>query len=138
MQTIRIEGVDYHMPTPVYILPETVEMTEDSLTAQCLFPSSDPSIGDRVDHANIGSALFAAWNCSHIWRQKNGRGRLLAIKTHQQAFGKIPPDQKIDVFATIKLEDGSHIGSGEVIFSHEGRRLLLVSVDKLIEEEAGN
>ena len=143
MRTIVVGGRQVQMPSPVYILPETVEVSEDTDTmkGKCLFPSSDPTVGERVDHANICHEMFVVWNCAHVWAERKGLGRLFAIKTRQEVVGgrMTPPDTKIDFVASItnvRKHGGRVDGSAKAEFSLDGKVLLLVDVDGFVEEQA--
>lgn len=140
MREIVVCGRKVSMPSPVYILPETVQVSKDMkiVRGKCLFPSSDPSIGDRIDHANICHEMFVVWNCAHIGASFNGWKRLFAIEVHQKVKGLTPPDTEIDFvaqFTDVRAYGGRVVGSAKAEFSLNSKTLLLVDVDKFIEEK---
>ncbi len=140
MQKHRIDGKMATLLEPVYILPKTlkVSMKEAIIHGKCLFPSSDPSIRDRVDHANICHELFVVWTCAHIYGQRRGWNRLLAIETSQKAKGFAPPDVPIDFVArltNLRKHGGRVVGSAEAEFTLNGKELLIVKVQKFLEDK---
>jgi hypothetical protein len=140
MPEVVVGNVPVHMPPPVYILPDTVQVSEETNTVRgkCLFPSSDPTVGERVDHANICHGMFVVWNCAHILAPRKGWKRLFAVEAHQKVKGVTPPDTEIDFVAQITnvLEHGGRVvGSAKAEFSLKGKTLLLVDVDKFVEEK---
>lgn len=143
MRTVVVGGRQVQMPSPVYILPETVEVSEDTDTVRgkCFFPSSDPTVGERVDHANICHEMFALWNCARIFSERKGWGHIFAIKTRQEVAGgrMTPPDTEIDFVVSImnvRKHFGRVVGSAKAEFILDGKVLLLVDVDRFVEEKA--
>lgn len=144
MRTVAIGGRQVQMPSPVYIVPETVEVSEDSedtdtIRGKCVFPSSDPTVGERVDHANICHEMFVVWSCGHIWAERKGLGRLFAIKTRQEVVGgrMTPPDTEIDfvVSITMRKHGDRVVGSAKAEFSLDGKPLLRIDVDEFKEKK---
>ncbi|OHB06367.1 MAG: hypothetical protein A3A26_00860 [Candidatus Zambryskibacteria bacterium RIFCSPLOWO2_01_FULL_47_14] len=142
MRAIVIGDRQVEMPAPIYIIPDTVKVSEETgtMSGKCIFPSSDPTVGERVDHVNICHEMFVLWNCAHIWAQRKGWGRLFAIKTRQEVVGgrMTPPDTEIDFVTSltnVRKHGGRVVGSAKAEFSLGGKPLLLVNVDRFIEEK---
>lgn len=133
---VQVQGKDYEIPSPVYILPETVVVEDQVVSGKCRFPSSDPSIGERGDHANIIHGLAVVWNASNVWAQRHNVKRLFAQQTSQTALGVMPPDKDIDF--VIRLTSSERVNrrlSGSIVaeFARDGRPVLVVKVEKFVE-----
>jgi len=140
MRKIVVCGREIEIPSPIYILPDTIKVSEETgtVSGKCLFPSSDPSVGERVDHANVCHAAFTLWNAAHIFAASKGWGRLFAIDVHQKVKGMMPPDTEIDFVASItnvRKRSGRIVGSAKATFSLDGKTLLLMDVRRFIEEK---
>ena len=138
---VTVCGRKIKMPPPVYIIPETIQVSEETSTVRgkCIFPSSDPSIGAREDHANICHGMFTVWNCAYVLSDRKGWGRLIVVEAHQRAKGIMPPDTEIDFVASvIKVHEHNKrvTGSAWAEFRFKEKILLTVHVYEFINEEA--
>ncbi|MCX6752136.1 MAG: hypothetical protein NTZ87_01400 [Candidatus Nomurabacteria bacterium] len=140
MKTVLVCDRQVQMPSPVYIIPETMQISEETntISGKCLFPSSDPSVGDRKDHANVCHEMFTVWNCAYVWAERKGWGRLFVIESHQSIRRMTPPDTEIDFVVKLKkaTKRGNRvIGSAEAKFSLKGMTLSLIVVDKFANKK---
>ena len=140
MKTVLVCGRQVQMPSPVYVIPGTVQISEEAgtISGKCLFPTSDPSIGDRKDHANVCHEMFTVWNCAYIWAERKDWGRLFVIEAHQSIRRMTPPDTEIDF--VVKLTRTTErkkriIGSAEAEFSLNGKILASIVVDKFVNKK---
>ncbi len=140
MPTIVVGNRQITMPSPIYVLPETIEVSVDAVQGKCLFPSSDPTVGERGDHANVCHSAFALWNAAHAWAQINGHRRLFATNVNQKVRGLTPPDTIIDFVAQItkmRRHGGQLVGSVKATFRLSGRQRPLLEMEvNFIEEKA--
>ena len=66
MDKCNLTGV----PRPHYLIAADISDDGKELKGIAVFPSSDPSIFDRKDHANVSHQLFALWNAAHLMARK--------------------------------------------------------------------
>lgn len=99
-------------PRPHYLVEvESISPDGANLTGWVYFPSTDVTIGDRVDHVNVAHHLFAAWNAAHVMSERAGFEAPRAYETRVTARRETAPDRKIrlEVKATIKREHTDHV-----------------------------
>jgi hypothetical protein len=70
------------------------------LVSKVLFPSSEPSIDDRVNnhpipHVNVGDAFFGVWNGVHLICNEEGFYGTLTSNGQYDAFKPIPADVEV-------------------------------------------
>ncbi len=140
MPEIIVCGRKVCMPSPIYVLPETVQVDDETSTirGKCLFPMSDLSVRERGDHANITHMMHVVWNCAHIIAPRKGFGHLMAIKTHEWAPKITPPDTEIDFDAklvNVRKLKGVVVGSARATFSLHGKTLMVMDVEQFIERK---
>jgi hypothetical protein len=99
-------------PRPHYLTGNADYVENDEgilLRTSAIFPSSDPSIGDRKDHANVSHCLFGLWNATHVIASFRGNYRTLARKVEIEALRITPPDTPIDLSVRVSnIQHGKH------------------------------
>ncbi|MFH1235644.1 MAG: hypothetical protein V1685_01760 [Parcubacteria group bacterium] len=125
MLKANLEGT----PRPHYLQEAEIDDGGHHLVGKVLFPSSDPTVGDRKDHVNVSHHLFAAWNAAHLLAKNLfGGARLWAKKVTTTLHEITLPDVPIRIEAdlTFEREHGRHRwGHYQVTFHDEsGQRLL--------------
>lgn len=116
MERVDLSGT----PRPHYLTEAEVLDNGRRLTGTVLFPSSDPSIGDRVDHVNVAHHAFAAWNAAHVLSRHNAGARPLAKKVKIEAKRVTRADTPVQIEAILDVTDerGKTLaGNYRVIFS---------------------
>ena len=142
MTEVQIGDRLIQMPSPVYVIPGTVTVSKEDSTVRgkCLFPSSDPTIGQRVDHVNLSHLQFTLWNAAHIMAQEKGWGPLLALKVIEEAKRITPPDTEIDFLAKITRAErngqGVLEGAAEAEFRLHGKLLATIHVERFVERKS--
>lgn len=140
MPEIVVCGRKVTMPSPIYVIPETLQVDDETSTVRgkCLFPTTDASVRDRGDHANITHMMHVVWNSAHIIAPRKGFGQLMAIKTHEWAKKITPPDTEIDFEAklvNVRRHKGVVMGSAYATFSLNGKTLMVMEVERFIERK---
>jgi hypothetical protein len=147
MATVGIEDLGKlldGMPRPRYLAGEgTYERIGDlyRLRAHAIFPSSDPSIGDRasgrIPHVNIAHCMFGVWNAVHAIARLEGRdGDAFLSGPGTYTPGRIvPPDAQVDLEVTLELKDerrGTMRGTYEGIYRQDARELQRIAGSGII------
>ena len=96
-------------PRPHYLSGESKiynENGEGRLITKVVFPSSVPSIGDRLNaptpHVNISDAYFSLWNAIHLLGKEIGFYDTLSPKGNYKVIKPLLGDTKIQLEATVK------------------------------------
>jgi|GEM_PF-4609642 len=120
-------------PRPHYLV-EVGKISPDGteFLGQVNFPSTDPSVGDRIDHVNVAHHLFALWNASHLMCQRAGAHSPRAYETATKSRRPTTPNTpvSIEAKATIEKEDSKRIfGTISATFCEQrnGKTLCTVS-----------
>ena len=69
-----------------------------------MFPSSDPSVGDRIDHVNVAHHLFCAWNAAHVLAKHAGFKCPRAYETKTISRRPTKPDTQVSVEASYSIQ----------------------------------
>ncbi len=129
MEKVNLQGT----PRPHYLQEAEIDEGGHHLVGVVLFPSEDPSVGDRRDHVNVSHHLFAAWNAAHfLARNLVGSARLWArevsAKLHEVTLPDVPI--RIEADLTIDRERGPRRwGHYQVSFWDESGQKLLAELN---------
>lgn len=124
-------------PRPVYLKEAHVKATDEigptSVVGKVLFPSEDPSIGDREDHVNVSHMLFALWNAVHFALQTSKIERPLATRTEVEVHRVVRPDKEVilevEVLRRACTDKGTVSGQILARFLTDARLLATARVD---------
>lgn len=125
MRTILVCGREIEVPEPMYIIPGTVEVSNlgEIISGKCIFPLTDTSIKDRIDHANHAHLLFVMWNCAAIVRNLRSWKRSLAEEVTGVAKRIIPPDTECEFRSSLsehRVIENKVFGTGRTEFNIAG------------------
>ena len=100
---------DLNLPRPVYLKDDSVQVDVENnvVTAKALFPSSDPSLGDRKDgHVNLqhlhalGSNLFHVLIAAH----NDGKIKKARVASDNGSYAmEVRQDTEIDVSLSYRV-----------------------------------
>jgi len=115
-----------NVPRPHYLISANISDDGKSMTGKVIFPSTDVSIADRKDHANVAHQLFALWNAAHLMTSKLGI-RYPLVKNIEISIPHIARiDKEIDLKVNITEYDikrNSVSGKFKAFFTHKNRSL---------------
>ncbi|MCK4649672.1 hypothetical protein KAT36_00420 [Candidatus Pacearchaeota archaeon] len=96
-------------PRPYYLFGKSKiynKNGEDKVIANAMFPSFEPSIGDRwnsrTPHVNLSNAYFALWNTVHLLGNEIGFYDPLSTKGNYKPIKLLPADKNIQLEMMIK------------------------------------
>jgi len=114
-------------PSPHYLTE--VAVLDDEVLAVAVFPTSDKTIGDRVDHANVSHLYFGIWNAAHLLCQKRGLVNPVTTTGSYKCLQKIPPDTSVYLLFRCHHRNlgGEHVlGEFRARYTdHSGKKLAL-------------
>lgn len=100
---------DLHLPRPVYLVDDSVQVDTDAnvVTAKALFPSNDPSLGDRKDgHVNLQHLHALGSNLFHVLvaAQNDGKMKKARVTSDQGSYTReVRQDTEIKVSLSYKV-----------------------------------
>lgn len=129
MEQVDLTGT----PRPYYLQQATIDAGGHRLVGIVIFPSEDPSVGDRRDHVNVSHHLFAAWNAAHLLaRSLFGGTRLWAKKVSATLYEVTLPDMPISIEANLSIDrerGPRRWGHYQVTFHDESGEKLLAELN---------
>ncbi len=123
----QLEGT----PRPHYLTAvESLSTDGTQLKGWVNFPSTDPTIGDRIDHVNVAHHLFAVWNAAHLMCQRAGARSPRAYETTTVSRRPTAPDTMVSISAVASIERKTAkriFGAISASFRNGGKTLCTVS-----------
>ena len=135
MKKELISKVLSNLPTPHYLIPETVVVSEDGLklTGKVFFPLSDETIKSRGDHANNIHAQAGLWNSAGVMAftffkgRKKGMRSVIAVNYGRH---EMPPETEIEINCFAMFYDKRKTrGMIVAVFTLKGKLLHKLMVD---------
>jgi hypothetical protein len=90
-------------PRPHYLVEAEVSEDGMQLSGKVVFPSSDPTISDRIDHVNVAHHLFALWNAAHLMARQRGVRHPLVKQVEVKLLRVTRPDVLVNL--SVKITD---------------------------------
>lgn len=131
----RLEGT----PRPHYLEGvEEVSSDGQQFRGVVVFPSSDLTIADRVDHVNVAHHLFAVWNAAHVMCQQAGFINPRAFRTEAISRRPTIPDKQIslEVVALLEREDSKKVSGLLTATFTDGKKELCKVMTQFVAQRA--
>lgn len=142
MKLVTVGERQFSLSEPVYLLPDTLVLSEDKKTAEgyCLFPTTDQTVRDRGDHVNVTHFQYAVWNVVHVMKHYHGVDRPLIRKASLEGFAVVLPDTRVRFVVRIsgmRSHGGMLWGSVEAEFFNESNeKVFKLVVDPFVAQPA--
>jgi len=114
-----------NIPRPHYLISAEISEDNQTLNGKVLFPLTDVSVTDRMDHSHIAHFIFAAANAAHVIAIESGCKEHLATEIKIKPLKKAKPGNEIELIVKVEYSDSrKKIGKWTAEFSNEDGLIL--------------